>query len=172
MKKLIFIIFLFSGLGLKAQYNKVMPLDSLPTKNVYLGIVGDAALISFNVERVYNVNPFFRVTSRLGLGYFQELRACILGPCAGSPNVYISVPHHITGSFGKGIHYFEFGIGATFLLGTGRDHYLMYPLIGYRLFPLSKNKPSIRLYLHLPFTGLYNDDFFFMPAGFTIGKSF
>lgn len=172
MKKLVLtIILVISTTILSAQKNSDST-KTRPINNININLLGDASLISLNYERLFFIRPIFMLTGKLGLGYNEEFQVCIWGPCT-TPNKYLTIPLHITGNVGKGRHFFEFGIGGTRIIGHTNQPYYIYPLIGYRLNPLKKNRVNFRIVGQIPFSGvLYTDDILFVPVGFSLGFCF
>lgn len=146
-------------------------IDERPLNNIYINLLGDASRVSINYERHFLVGTTFNLTSKLGLGYNEEFN---FG--GSSPDKYFTLPHHITGNLGKGRHFFEFGLGGTFLTGNKTLFYYLYPTIGYRISPLKSKKINFRIFGQLP---LYKydkldqlNDFTLLPIGLSMGISF
>lgn len=163
-------ILLFAGRLLFAQ-NEDDIIDSRPLNNISLNFLGDASIISFNYERQFLVNSSFILSNKLGFGYNEEFEFCIFGPCSAAEK-YLTIPHHLTGNIGKGKHFFEFGLGGTIITGNTTQHYLLYPIVGYRILPLKSNKLNFRIFGQLPFSGIVTDDILFLPFGLNFGVSF
>jgi hypothetical protein len=170
MKRIILIIvFAISGTFLFAKNNRDST-DIRPINNINLNICGDASIISLNYERLFLINQNFFITGKLGIGYNQEFQICLFGTCS-PPEDYLTIPHHITGNLGKGRHFLEFGLGGTIINGKTNQHYLLYPIVGYRLQPLKSNKVNFRIFGSIPFTGLETEDILFIPFGLSLGVS-
>lgn len=159
-----------TGIVLFAQ-NPGEPLDSRPLNGIYLNLLGDASLISVNYERIVFVSPAFALSGKLGLGYNKEFKLCLFGVCPPADE-YATIPHHITVNFGKGRHFFEFGLGGTLISGNKSQPYLLYPIFGYRILPLSSNKTNFRLFAQIPFQRLEKPGILFSPIGLSLGVSF
>lgn len=144
-------------------------VDTRPLNSVSINLFGDASLISLNYERQFVISPSFILTGKFGLGYNEAFRLCF-GPCVGPDEKFFTVPHHITGNFGKGKHFFEFGLGGTFLSGDPNKFYLLYPMAGYRLLPLKSKKVNFRIYGQLPIEEA--QIILFSPFGISLGISF
>jgi hypothetical protein len=172
MKRIILaIVFAMSGIILFAQ-NKTDTTDRRPKNNINLNILGDASIISINYERLFFITPCFFLTGKLGIGYNEEFKLNIFGP-SSPPKQYFAIPHHITGNFGKGRNFLEFGLGGTIIDGNTKQNYLLYPIFGYRLQPLKSNRVNFRIFGSIPFTGLKNtEDILFIPFGLSLGISF
>jgi hypothetical protein len=172
MRKIILLtILLIIGRELFSQ-NQEDIIDARPINNFNLNLLGDASIISINYERQFIVSPIFILSSKLGLGYNEEFQLCIFGPCSSPPEKYLTMPHHITGNFGKGRHFFEFGLGGTIINGNTTQPYLLYPIVGYRIMPLRSDKLNFRMFGLIPFSGLETDDILFIPFGYSFGISF
>jgi hypothetical protein len=113
----------------------------------------------------------FFLTAKLGLGYNEEDQWCLFGGC-DPPEKYLTIPHHVSGNYGKGRHFFEFGVGGTIINGETSQNYLVYPFAGYRLQPFISNKFIFRAFACIPFTGLDTEDILFVPFGLCFGISF
>jgi hypothetical protein len=140
-------------------------------ENINLNLLGDASIVSANYEKLFQSGSFFLITGKVGLGYNREFQLCVFGPCP-APHDYITVPHHITGIFGRGRHFAEMGLGGTLILGPTRQHYLFYLTVGYRLQPLRSNKVNVRIFVQIPFIGLNTEDIIFAPFGVSVGWCF
>jgi len=146
--------------------------DKRPDNNVYVNLLGDASWISINYERRFFVRTPYFLTGKLGYGYNEEFQLCLWDNFCTPDHKYITVPHHITVNVGNGRHFLEVGIGGTYIMGHTDQDYLLYPILGYRLHPLRKNKINFRLYGQVPFTGLVTEDIIFIPFGMSLGLSF
>jgi hypothetical protein len=147
------------------------PMDSRPLNSLYLNLFGDASLVSINYDRLFIISSAFRLSSKIGMGFNEEFQICFFGPCS-PPEQYFTLPHHITGNFGKGRILFELGLGGTKIIGTRTQTYILYPIIGYRIMPLTPGKLNFRMYGQLPFSGIVREDIVFIPVGLSIGFSF
>lgn len=171
MKKIILITILLISTTILFAQNHEKIIDIRPLNGINISLSGDASIFSINYERQFLVRPTFILSSKLGLGYNKELRFCIFSSCTPE-RTYLTIPHHITGNIGKGIHFFEFGLGGTIIKGNTTQPYLFYPIIGYRILPLKPGKFSFRIFGQLPFSGLLTDDISFFPFGLSFGASF
>jgi len=172
MKKLIItILFLITTISIHAQNTKVGSVDNRPENNMYVNLFGDATIISINYERLSFRSSNFFLTAKVGIGYNEEEQWCIFGGC-DPPEKYLTIPHHISGNYGKGRHFFEFGVGGTFINGETNQNYLAYPFAGYRLQPFISNKFIFRAFACIPFSGLETADILFVPFGLCFGISF
>lgn len=107
-------------------------------------------MVSVNYDKVFLIKHAFILTGKLGAGYYQEIP---IWKNQLTPPKYFTIPHHITGNLGKRQHFFEFGLGGTFLNGHSDNIYIIYPIIGYRLLPFESNKVNFRIYGQIPVTG-------------------
>ncbi len=171
MKKIIIVTtIIFSSTIIKAQKSED---DSAlrPSNNVYVNVLGDASWISINYERRFFVRPTYFLTGKIGYGYNEEFQICIWDNICSSNHQYITVPHHISVNIGNGRSFLEVGIGGTIIIGHTDQPYLLYPIFGYRLHPLKKNKINFRFFGEVPFTGLITEDIIFFPFGLSLGVS-
>lgn len=166
MKKQILITVLAMVCSTLFAQNNERPLNS-----IQINLFGDASIVSINYDKQFLISPAFILSSKFGLGYNEEFQLCIFGPCS-PPEKYLTIPHHITGNFGKGKHFFEFGLGGTIISGNTNQNYFLYTIVGYRILPLNSNKVNFRLYGQIPFTGFKIEDIFFIPFGLSSGISF
>lgn len=143
-------------------------VDSRPKNGLYLNFLGDGSALSVNYERLFFLRQDFIISGKLGLGFNEEFQMC-LGGCNSVPEQFTTIPHHVTGNYGKGKHFFEFGFGATYASSIATRYYLVYPMIGYRLLPLMTNKLSFRIFGQIPFSGLESTSFIFSPIGLSLG---
>ena len=168
MKRIILtIVIALLGTVLFAQ-NKIDTAEIRPKNNINLSLLVDASIISLNYERLFLITPGFFTTGKVGLGYNEEFKLCP-GTCS-PPNKYITIPHHITGNLGKGRHFFEFGLGGTIIIGITNQHYLLYPIIGYRIQPLNSDKAYFRIFGSIFINEA--EDILYVPVGISIGGSF
>lgn len=170
-KIILLTLLLIAGATLFAQGQEEINNDR-PLNSINLNLLGDASLISLNYEKQSLLSPTFILSSKLGLGYNEEFQLCIFGPCSSPPEKYLTIPHHITGNIGKGIHFFEFGLGGTIIYGKTSQPYFLYPIVGYRILPLKSGKFNFRIFGQIPFSGLEADDILFIPFGLNFGVSF
>jgi hypothetical protein len=146
--------------------------ENQPSNNIYINLLGDASIISINYERRFYVTPTYFLIGKIGYGYNEEFDLCVLGTCA-SFEKYPTIPHHISVNIGKRRHYLEVGIGGTYIGGKADEKYIIYPIAGYRLHPLRKNKINFRIYGEYPLSGdLLREEILFIPIGFSMGLSF
>jgi len=180
--RLILLIFFCFGIEINAQENSISQIGEVqsvvnrPLNNISLNLLGDASILSINYEKQYLVRKSFILTTKFGLGYNQEFRLCVFGPCSSPAENYVTIPHHFTANFGKKRSFFEFGLGGTLLFyGETSVPYIFYPIIGYRFLPLKSNNLNFRLYFLPPIQ--FDDPFghpeiILVPVGASIGISF
>jgi len=153
MRKLLFItVLVIVASSLFAQYNK-RPLNS-----VQINLLGDASLISVNVEKQFIINSNLLLSGKLGLGYNREIIILCPGWMTGSlncpkPENFLTFPHHLTLNAGKNRHFFEFGLGGTLISPNAKQLYFLYPIIGYRFLPLNSNRMNFRIFIQYPLSG-------------------
>jgi hypothetical protein len=161
--KLIFIILIFFITPITAN-EKYGYSSEMPKNYIYFGLFGDASITSLSYERLLLFSPNCKLTGKGGVGFNQEFN--LFG---GSTSLFVTMPHHITGNFGKSRHHLEIGLGGTLIFGKTNEPYLLYPIVGYRIMPLKENKVNFRIYGSFPFSGLETDVIFFIPIGLSIG---
>ena len=176
MKNILIIFsFLFIGSGMYAQHSDSSRVKR-PANSVYMNLLADASLISINYERLFPINTYMFFCASIGVGYNEEFKICIFGPCAPA-RTYRTIPHRITFNVGKRKNFFEIGMGGTsFKSGDYRD-YVLYPIIGYRRQPLVTQKFNFRVYGQFPFFKSDNwesdnPNILFIPLGLSFGLCF
>jgi len=145
-----------------------------PMNNVNLSFIGDVSVISINYERLFLVKSNSFITGKLGVGFNQEFQICFSSNC-GPPENFTTIPHHITANVGKGKHFFEFGLGGTFISGNDDHNYLLYPIIGYRLQPIKSNRVNLRVFgvIHQNTNASdFYGDVWLVPLGLSFGVIF
>jgi hypothetical protein len=168
MRKMILVVVLaLSGTCLSAQ-NKIDTTDTRPRNNIYVNLLGDASIMSINYERLFLINPCFFLAGKFGLGYNEKFQLSFFGKSTTSPEPYITIPFHITSNFGKGRHFFEFGLGGTII----NKNDCLYPILGYRFQPIKSGDISFRIFGSIPFSGNEPNNIFFIPFGLSVGVSF
>ncbi|WP_418262714.1 hypothetical protein [Flavobacterium faecale] len=172
MKKIVLtlVIAMFAIIGF--PQNHIDSTPKRPLNSIFINLLGDASIISANYEKLFFVNSSFILSGKLGLGYNEEYELCIFGSCSSSTEQYLTIPHHITGNWGKGRNFFEFGLGGTIINGNTSQNYLLYPIVGYRLQPLKSNKVNFRIFGQIPFSGIETVDILFIPFGVSAGVNF
>jgi hypothetical protein len=144
---------------------------SRPVHNLALNFLGDISLVSIHYENVLEFSPTFFLTGKLGVGYNSDLDPTgFMG--YEVVETFTTIPHHLTLNVGQRIHFFEFGLGGTFLLGEFCQGYDLYPIVGYRIYPLRTNRFNFRVFLLYPLTGLGWDIGVVSPVGLSTGFCF
>src|SRR5690606_7219041 len=141
----------------------IQPTDTRPLNTLNISILGDASAVAINYEKLFLVNKAFIISSKLGIGYNEELRFCFFGQCTTPVKQFFTLCHHITGDYGKGRYFYEFALGGTIVIGNTTRPYLFYPTLGYRYLPVSPRKSNFRVYGQIPVTGFETDDLFSFP---------
>ena len=117
------------------------------------------------MKRFFFLGVLF-LTGQIGFGYNEQF--LIWG---GPPEKFRTIPHHITGNWGKRKHFFEFGLSGAIISGNTNNHYLLGPIVGYRLQPLKTNKVNFRIYASPPLIIDYNTEIMSF-AGLSVGICF
>jgi len=162
------VFFAISGIFLFAQ-NKRDTTNIRPLNNFNLNILGEASIISINYERLFLINSRFFLTGQLGIGYNEEFQLNLFG--GPPPEKYRIISHHITGNLGKRRHFLEFGLGGAIITGNTNKHYLLGPIVGYRLQPLKSNRINLRIFGSIPVIG-FETDIMYIPFGLSLGVCF
>lgn len=147
--------------------NKRDTINIRPLNNYNLNILGEASLISFNYERLILINSGFFFSGQLGIGYNETF--LLFG--GRSPEKSAVISHHITGNLGKRRHFLEFGLSGAIITGKTNEHYLLGPIVGYRLQPLKSNRVNLRIFGNIPVIGIETDITYF-PFGLSTGVCF
>lgn len=170
MRRAILTILLFSTWLILCAQDQEEILNARPLNSVSLNLLGDVSLISINYERLIPVSPAFILSNKLGLGHNEEFRICLFGSCPPARE-FFTIPHHITGNIGKGIHFFEIGLGGTIV--NKNQPYYFYPIVGYRILPRRSARVNFRLFGLLPLSvSSANELLFISPFGLNLGISF
>ncbi len=171
MKRIILLTIALSNWIMLLAQSQEKIRDVRPLNSLSLNLFGEASIFSFNYEKEFIVSRNCILSSKIGLGFNQEFKLCLFGPCSPAHN-YITIPHHITANFGESGHLFELGLGGTIVNGITNQHYVLYPIYGYRFLPLQPRKINFRIFGEIPFTGFDIEDYIFSPIGLNIGFSF
>ncbi len=171
MKKILIITLLILGSNSFAQ-KLVKSNQARPLNSIGVNILGDASEISANYERFFLIKDNFILSSKISFGFNEKLYDChfLVKPCA--KKTLFTVSNHLTGNIGKGISFFEFGLGETFLIGNNTTSYMIYPMIGFRILPLKSNKLNFRIFGQFPLMKTKPSGILFIPIGFYFGVSF
>lgn len=146
-----------------------------PDRNLTIGLGGDGGVVSVHHEKLNIISYNLIMATEIGLGATQDFSI-------SDPNhYYLSIPFNISACFGKRMHLFEAGLGATIHLRLNDPYYefCIYPIIGYRIQPVKPRKVMFKIYTSIPYNlnyltyiNLKNSDIYFIPIGISIGKSF
>ncbi len=118
-------------------------------KNSFLvNLFGDATTVSANYERIFMLNPYMMLSSKVGIGYRIETDIIVVIPVSDH---YLTLPFHLTAAVGYKKHFFEIGPGMTFDLAASKDSYygkqkFVYTIAGYRFQPFDSGRTQIRIY--------------------------
>lgn len=160
VSSLIVYFILIASLGLCQA--ELVPEPSRPKNGIGVNIFGDGALGSILYNRVFLKSADMAISTELGIGYNEGF--CLFG--CDSRQQYVIVPLKATANFGKEKHFLEIGIGTSILFGNNDQLLVFYPILGYRLLPLYKNRIGFRINLELPIgTHLKNSDSIFQLGG-------
>ena len=175
MNRIFFIVLLLSTASFILAQGKGDVDEESPLNNINLNLAGEFSIFSIDYERLVFLSPKVFLSGEIGLGYNQEFRICIFGPCTSSPENYLTIPHHITANIGHGRSYFEFGLGGTGVSGNTSQNYLFYQIVGYRFLPLTSGKMNFRVFLNYNIdwiiSGIEPYDIAPIPFGVSVGIS-
>jgi len=174
MKKLLLVAYiLLLSSCLLSQEMKFF--NQRPDRNLTIGLGGDGGVVSVHYEKLNIISYNLIMATEIGLGATQDFSI-------SDPNhYYLSIPFNISACFGKRMHLFEAGLGATINLRLNDPYYdfCIYPIIGYRIQPVKSRKVMFKIYTSIPYNlnyltyiNLKNSDIYFIPIGISIGKSF
>jgi hypothetical protein len=164
------IVFTLLHSSLVAQTQVVLPVER-PMNNLNLCLLGDGSLISMNYELLTRIHKNAFISTALGVGYQESFELSFYGPIYNEDTrEFMSIPHHVTGNFGFKRGFLEMGLGGTFYTGKINKHYVLYPILGFRLQPLKQYRAVFKLFINFPVTEI--SDILFIPFGTSIGISF
>lgn len=151
-------------------------IENRSLNNFGINAFGNASLVSVGYERILISCSKFLLAGKVGVGYNYQKDRCWMGGCPDLPKTrYLTIPHHLTGNFGRRIHFFEFGLGGTSFIGDNdeiyqeKQKYLIYPIIGYRLQPLETKRLFLRFFVYFP---VPEAEVRFTPIGINLGLTF
>lgn len=160
-------VMLISKVALTQNNLVAEPDTTRPMNIVSLSFTGEGTMISANYERLFLLGSTNFIAGRIGVGYAGN----IISDDNSEPENYLTIPHHITGNIGKKIHFLEVGISGAIITGDLDNHYMLGPLIGYRLQAMKSNKLNLRIFGTVPFLPYYAD-IFYLPLGISVGYCF
>ena len=169
LKQVIFTIILAIPAIILPAQNKEYSSDFRPLNIITVNLCGDASLISLYYERLFLINPTIFLTGKLGIGLNEATLQYIFGYKHSLEVYFITIPHHITCNFGKGIHFFETGMGGSMIYRNTDQNYFLYPIIGYRIQPLKSDRVNFRIFGIIPFSGYDHEEICFSPLGLSLG---
>ena len=168
---ILILILIINSISLLGQ-EKEVKYYSRPLNNIGINLLGDCSIIAVNYERLIPFREIFFI-GKLGIGS-NVITDFSLGG-SGKDESILTIPHHFAGNIGKRKHLFEFGFGGTLLIGNITQHYILYPIIAYRIQPMRHRKAFVRLYFNMPITHYPSyqlfDYIFISYFGFCIGGS-
>ena len=151
---------------LKKGETEIRPLNNINYN------IGEGSLNSINYERLYFINRGYFLAFQLGIGNNEEWQD---DTNLSSPIKYTTIPHHITGNLGKGRNFFEFGLSGLIVTGNLDQHYLLGPILGYRLQSLKFKRVNFRIYVNFPINYLVLftiPEILYLPIGASLGFCF
>ena len=146
---------------------KELPPDARPLNSIYINFLGVASIVSANYERILVSRDNFMLAAKMGVGINEEF--CILW-CNDDLIQFTTYPVSLTANWGRGRNFFELGLGGTFINQPEKN--MIYPVVGYRLYPLTSKRVQFRFYFNIwPVNGS-PEYILFIPIGFSSGLSF
>ncbi len=168
----IFALFLFTSIAVFAQPSEVITSER-PQNAIAVGALGDFSLFTLHYERLFSYRPNFFIVGKMGIGFTEEFELCLYGSCDSPKTNFFTIPHHLSANWGSGRHYFELGLGGTFINGPTDYPYIVYPIIGYRIHPLRNKAFNFRAWINIPFGGFGKDyEYLVSPIGISLGSAF
>lgn len=141
MKYFIFLYLLLSFISIHAQNENDSLVDYHPFAFVELNAGGNVSTMSLSFGNYLCVGRNQYGAASIGLGVVEYLTTGTM-----NSDMRITVPYYLTFMVGKSRHFAEFGAGGTFVLGPVNKLHYFYPMLGYRFYPLRRNKFHFRLY--------------------------
>lgn len=146
--------------------------------NTGISVFGNGSLASFDFESAFKVKNEMHLCIKTGIG--QNIIEHDCQPVCVHTTQYdmATLPIHLIGLIyvakkRKGESFLELGIGSTFAISEGDFNYLVYPIIGYRVYPFRYLPLHYRIYTHLPYTKSRPKHFsgYYTPFGLSLGYS-
>lgn len=148
------------------------------TMNTGISVFGNGSLASFDFEAAYKVKNDMHLCFKGGLGQNIIEHSC--QPLCLHTRQFdmATIPLHLVSLIyvskkKKGESFIEIGIGSTLAISYGRLNYLIYPIIGYRVYPFRYLPIHYRIYTHLPYTRSKTTHYtgYYSPFGVSLGYS-
>lgn len=143
-----------------------------PLNTIALNLYGDASVLSIRYERLFPVSNWIFITGNTGIGFDEPTLGYTMGYNTPPDQYMVTFPHQVTCNIGGGRHFFEFGLGGSFLFQESDTQYFLYPVAGYRMQPLRSDRLNIRLFGVVPFSGTGDEKMIINPVGVSIGFCF
>ncbi len=169
-KTIVFVLIMVVCTHTYSQKNET-DYSSRPKNNINIGLLGNASIYALNYERLFSSKPYTFFASEIGVGYNEEFIICF-GSGSCNPDKYLTIPHQISVSIGKNKSFLEFGFGGAAIIGSTKQYYLLYPMLGYRYQPLKSKKLNFRIYGSIPFSEWDTVDILYIPIGISLGICF
>ena len=139
---------------------------------------GGFSYTSINYESIFHLNERNFISGEIGFGY-GEGAPYIMWAAETPSRHFLTIPHHITGNYGKGRHYFEYGLSGTVLYVLNQNgyesefhSYVLAPKIGYRFLALKSKKMYFKINASFPIHDFEEGTSFYVPVGLSIGYIF
>lgn len=153
-------------------------VDERFTLNTGLSIFGNGSLASVDFESAIKVKNDMHLCFKVGIGLNITEHAC--PPFCRHTQQYdmASLPIHMltliyVARKNKGQAFLEMGLGGTIAFSEEQANYLVYPIVGYRVYPFRYLPLYYRIYTHLPYVRRKADHFcgYYTPFGLSLGYS-
>ena len=148
------------------------------TMNTGISVFGNGSIGSFDLESAFKVKNDMHLCFKAGIG--QNIIEHDCQPLCVHTRQYdmATLPLHIISLIyvakkKKGESFLELGLGSTVALSQQEFNYLVYPIIGYRVYPFRYLPIHYRIYTHLPYLRSKADHFsgYYTPFGLSLGYS-
>lgn len=140
-------------------------------KNTLCLNLGSGTFVSADYERIWQKgNNNNLLIGLIGAGLGLEGKPWQLYGKVEDPERYFVSPQKVTYCIGDGNGYLEVGFGGIYVSGNTTQHYITYPILGYRF--IGKNNSTFKFYISWPSSGIKTEDLGFVPVGISIGQLF
>jgi hypothetical protein len=163
----IYLLILLLGFALHTVFGQLKSNSTeIKTRtNSFIRLNPGVSMNPTNYQRMLPSHPQFVTNHKLVAGYnpLFSLRTF------GEEN-YITFPQQMTTNFGKGINFFEFGMGGTYIPENRFGHSnFYYPILGFRIQPQTASKFILRIFGSYPFSGKFIEGAQYLPLGLSVG---
>ena len=148
------------------------------TFNTGISMFGNGSLASVDIESAVKVKKEMHLCLKTGLG--QNIIEHECQPFCTHTRQYdmATIPINLISLIyvarkKQGQAFIEIGLGSTLAILNGQVNYLLYPIIGYRVYPFRYLPVHYRVYTHLPYLHHNKANFngYYTPFGLSLGYS-